>query len=58
MPLAGTSVDPEVIRVAIAPREAPKAQIVAIHVIEVRLNLPLDAILDPRANGRGLLDTP
>ena len=47
VPLAGTSVDPEVIRVAIALGKPAKAEIVAIYVIEVRWNLPLDAILDP-----------
>jgi nucleotide-binding universal stress UspA family protein len=46
VPLAGTSVDPEVIRVAIALGKPAKAEIVAIHVIEVRWNLPLDAVLD------------
>jgi len=49
VPLAGTSVDPEVIRVAVVLGKPAKAQIVAIHVIEVRWNLPLDAILEPES---------
>lgn len=57
VPLAGTSVDPEVIRVAISLGKPAKAQIVAIHVIEVRWNLPLDAILEPESErGEGVLD--
>ena len=57
VPLAGTSVDPEVIRVAIALGKPAKAQIVAIYVIEVRWNLPLDAILEPESErGEGVLD--
>src|SRR5258706_15193094 len=46
VPLAGTSVDPDVIRVAAALAKPNKAQVVAIHVIEVRWNLALDAVLD------------
>ena len=57
VPLAGTSVDPEVIRVAIALRKPPKAEIVAIYVIEVQWNLPLDAILDPESErGEAVLE--
>ena len=57
VPLAGTSVDPEVIRVAIALGKPAKAEIVAIYVIEVRWNLPLDAILDPESErGEGVLE--
>jgi nucleotide-binding universal stress UspA family protein len=57
VPLAGTSVDPEVIRVAIALGKPAKAEIVAIYVIEVRWNLPLDANLDPESErGEGVLD--
>jgi len=55
--LAGTSVDPEVIRVAVALGKPAKAEIVAIHVIEVRWNLPLDAILESESeHGEGVLD--
>ena len=57
VPLAGTSVDPEVIRVAIALGKPTKAEIVAIYVIEVRWNLPLDAILDPESErGEAVLE--
>lgn len=57
VPLAGTSVDPEVIRVAIALGRPAKAEIVAIYVIEVRWNQPLDAVLDPESErGEGVLE--
>lgn len=57
VPLAGTSVDPDVIRVAIALGKPAKAEIVAIYVIEVRWNLPLDAILDPESErGEAVLE--
>jgi nucleotide-binding universal stress UspA family protein len=57
VPLAGTSVDPEVIRVAIALGKPAKAEIMAIYVIEVRWNLPLDAILEPESErGEAVLD--
>jgi nucleotide-binding universal stress UspA family protein len=57
VPLAGTSVDPEVIRVAVALGKPAKAEIVAIHVIEVRWNLQLDAILELESErGEGVLD--
>src|SRR6266849_1653592 len=42
VPLAGTSVDPDVIRVAAALGKASRAEIIAIHVIEVRWNMLLD----------------
>lgn len=54
--LAGSSVDPDVIRIAIDIAKPTKAEIVAIHVIEVRWNLPLDAVLDPELErGEALL---
>ncbi|HEY8785750.1 MAG TPA: universal stress protein [Candidatus Limnocylindria bacterium] len=54
--LAGSSVDPDVIRIAIDIAKPAKAEIVAIHVIEVRWNLPLDAVLDPELErGEALL---
>jgi len=57
VPLAGTSVDPDVIRVAAALAKPNKAQIVAIHVIEVRWNLALDAVLEAETErGEQLLD--
>ena len=45
--LSGTSADPDVIRLVAAIAKPNKAQVVAIHVIEVRWNLPLDAVLEP-----------
>ena len=39
VPLAGTSVDPDVIRVAVALAKPKHAEVIAIHVIEVRWNL-------------------
>lgn len=45
-PLAGTAVDPDVVRVATTLAKAWKAQVLLIHVIEVRWNMPLDAVLD------------
>jgi len=57
VPLAGTSVDPDVIRVAATLAKSNKAQVIAIHVIEVRWNLALDAVLDIETErGEQLLD--
>lgn len=57
VPLAGTSVDPDVIRVAATLAKPTKAGIIAIHVIEVRWNLPLDAVLEADTErGELLLD--
>src|SRR5438067_13605357 len=39
--LAGTSADPDLIRLVASIAKAAKAQVVGIHVIEVRWNLPL-----------------
>src|SRR5258708_32958127 len=47
VPLAGTSVDPDVIRLAVTLAKPAKAEVVGIHVIEVRWNLPLDAVMEP-----------
>jgi len=47
VPLAGASVDPDVIRLAVTLAKPSHAEIVAIHVIEVRWNLALDAVLEP-----------
>lgn len=47
VPLAGTSVDPDVIKLAVTLAKPSHAEIVAIHVIEVRWNLALDAVLEP-----------
>src|SRR5688572_32074470 len=57
VPLAGTSVDPEVLRVAISLGKPAKAEIVAIHVIEVRWNVALDAVLEQETErGDAVLD--
>ena len=55
VPLAGSSVDPDVIRVAATLAKPSKADVFAIHVIEVRWNLPLDAILDKETEQGELL---
>ncbi len=46
VPIGGTSVDPDVIRHAVTLAKPSRAELVAIHVIVVRWNLPLDAVLD------------
>lgn len=46
VPLAGTAIDPDVIEFAIALGRAHKAKITAVHVIEAKWNMPLDAVLD------------
>lgn len=57
VPLAGTSVDPEVLRVAISLGKPAKAEIVAIYVIEVRWNVALDAVLEQETErGEAVLD--
>jgi nucleotide-binding universal stress UspA family protein len=57
VPLAGTSVDPDVIRVAAVLAKPNKAHVIAIHVIEVRWNLALDAVLEAETErGEQLLD--
>ncbi|CAN5125655.1 hypothetical protein BH18CHL2_BH18CHL2_11940 [soil metagenome] len=57
LPLAGTSADPDVIRIAASLAKPAKAEVVAVHVIEVRWNLPLDAVLDQELDrGAKLLD--
>ena len=44
--LAGSSADPDVIRLVAWIAKPAKAQVVGIHVIEVRWNLPLDAVME------------
>jgi len=46
VPLAGTAIDPDVIEFAIALGRQQKAKITAVHVIEVKWNMPLDAVLE------------
>ena len=45
--LSGSVVDPDVIRLTAAIAKPVKAEILGVHVIEVRWNLPLDAVLEP-----------
>ena len=47
VPLAGTAVDPDVVRLAVTLAKASKAPLLGVHVIEVRWNLALDAVLEP-----------
>ena len=46
VPLAGASVDADVIRVAVNLAKPTRAEILGVHVIEVRWNMPLDAVLE------------
>lgn len=46
VPIGGASVDPDVVRLAITIGQRSKSEITAIHVIEVRWNLALDAVLN------------
>jgi nucleotide-binding universal stress UspA family protein len=56
--LAGTSADPDVIRLVAAMAKPMKAQLIGIHVIEVRWNLPLDAMMEPELDrGEELLES-
>jgi nucleotide-binding universal stress UspA family protein len=45
--LGGTSVDADLIRLCGTVAKASRGTVLAVHVIEVRWNLPLDAVLDP-----------
>jgi nucleotide-binding universal stress UspA family protein len=45
--LAGTSADPDILRLVASIAKSAKAEVIGIHVIEVRWNLPLDAVLEP-----------
>lgn len=57
VPLAGTAIDPDVIEYAIALGRPHKAKITAVHVIEVKWNMPLDAVLDVELErGEEILD--
>ena len=46
VPLAGTAIDPDVIEYATSLARPHKAKITAVHVIEVKWNMPLDAVLE------------
>lgn len=45
--LAGSAVDPEVVRMAVSIAKPTKADLLGVHVIEVKWNLALDAVLEP-----------
>lgn len=45
--LAGTSADPDMLRLVASIAKPAKAEVIGIHVIEVRWNLALDAVLEP-----------
>lgn len=46
VPVSGASVDADVIRVAATLTKADRSHMLVVHVIEVRWNLPLDAVLE------------
>lgn len=55
--LSGAAIDADIIRVAVTMAKPTKAEIIAIHVIEVRWNQPLDAVLEADTErGEILLD--
>jgi nucleotide-binding universal stress UspA family protein len=45
--LAGAAVDPDVVRLAVSVAKPAKAALLGVHVIEVKWNLALDAVLEP-----------
>ena len=56
--LAGTAADPDVIRLIAPIAKSVKAEVIGIHVIEVRWNLPLDAVMDEELDrGEVLLES-
>jgi nucleotide-binding universal stress UspA family protein len=55
VPLIGASMDPDVIRIAATLAKPTKAEVVAVHVIEVRWNMPLDAVLEKETERGELL---
>lgn len=46
VPLAGYAIDADIVRLAVAIGKPAKAELVAMHVIEVQWNRPLDAVLE------------
>ncbi len=55
--LAGSSADPDVIRLIASIAKHARSQVIGIHVIEVRWNLPLDAVLEAELDrGEELLE--
>jgi nucleotide-binding universal stress UspA family protein len=58
VPLSGAAVDPDVVKLAVDLARPSKAKIFGVHVIEVRWNLPLDAVLDAELErGEELLES-
>ncbi len=56
LPLAGAAIDADVVRLAALIGKTSKSEVLAIHVIEVKWNLPLDAVLeDETAHGEEIL---
>ena len=56
--LAGTSADPDVIRLVAPIAKSARANVMGIHVIEVRWNLPLDAVMEAELDrGEQLLES-
>ena len=47
MPLSGAAVDADVVKLAVDLARSSRAKLFGVHVIEVRWNLPLDAVLEP-----------
>jgi len=55
--LAGSSADPDVIRLIASIAKHARSNVIGIHVIEVRWNLPLDAVLEAELDrGEELLE--
>ncbi len=55
--LAGSSADPDVIRLIASIAKHARSHVIGIHVIEVRWNLPLDAVLEDELDrGEELLE--
>jgi nucleotide-binding universal stress UspA family protein len=56
LPLVGSPIDEDVVRLAATIGKPVKAHIMAVHVIEVKWNMPLDAVLeDEMVRGEQLL---
>lgn len=47
VPLSGSVVDPDVVRLAVDIAKPARGRIFGVHVIEVRWNMALDAVLEP-----------
>src|SRR5262245_47755280 len=47
IPLSGNAADADVVRLGVDLAKPSRAKLFAVHVIEVRWNMPLDAVLEP-----------